>query len=427
VATAKGAGYARAVFGDSLTPEQLVLVIALVVALAIACQVIAPRLHVPGLLLLLPAGFLLGVAVPALNVENLLGSAFGPVVDLVVAVILFQGGLELGRINGDRRDRRPVLLLVWVGASVTGIAAALMGAFLLGFPPGIAALFGAILVVSGPTVVGPLLDFVKVRPRPRSILMWEGDLLDPFGALAAVIVFQVVKASGRESALEALAAFAGGVGVAIGAALVGLILMRVGLWATGTSLVLGTQVLFGSVIVAAGLANTITDNAGLLAALLMGIAATKMARGMHQNIDAVRPFFDTIVSLAVGVLFISISALVPAEALSTLLLPVLVILAVLILVVRPAVAIACTGGGDLSWRERAFIGGVAPRGIVAAATAASVTSTLVALKIDGAGELLPATFLVIAGTALVYGLGARPLARLLKVRADDEPDGPPGS
>jgi NhaP-type Na+/H+ or K+/H+ antiporter len=250
------------VFGDSLTPEQLVLVIALVVALAIACQVIAPRLHVPGLLLLLPAGFLLGVAVPALNVENLLGSAFGPVVDLVVAVILFQGGLELGRINGDRRDRRPVLLLVWVGASVTGIAAALMGAFLLGFPPGIAALFGAILVVSGPTVVGPLLDFVKVRPRPRSILMWEGDLLDPFGALAAVIVFQVVKASGRESAMEALAAFAGGVGVAIGAALVGLILMRVGLWATGTSLVLGTQVLFGSVIVAAGLANTITDNAG---------------------------------------------------------------------------------------------------------------------------------------------------------------------
>ena len=427
MATAKGEGYARAVFGDSLTPEQVVFVIALVVALAIACQVIAPRLHVPGLLLLLPAGFLLGVAVPAMNVENLLGSAFGPVVDLVVAVILFQGGLELGRINGDRRDRRPVLLLVWLGASVTGIAAALMGAFLLGFPPGIAALFGAILVVSGPTVVSPLLDFVKVRPRLRAILTWEGDLLDPFGALAAVIVFQVVKASGRENVVEALGAFAGGVGVAIGAALVGLLLMRVGLWLTGTSLVLGTQVLFGSVIVAAGLANTITDNAGLLAALLMGIMATKMVRSMHQNIDAVRPFFDTIVSLAVGVLFVSISALVPAEALSSLVLPVLAILAVLILVVRPLVGFACTIGVDLTWRERAFIGGIDPRGIVAAATAASVTSTLVALKIDGAGELLPATFLVIAGTALVYGLGARPLARLLKVRADDERDSPSGS
>ena len=222
MATAKGEGYARAVFGDSLTPAQVVFVIALVVALAIACQVIAPRLHVPGLLLLLPAGFLLGMAVPALDVENLLGSAFGPVVDLVVAVILFQGGLELGRINGDRRDRRPVLLLVWVGASVTGIAAALMGAFLLGFPPDIAALFGAILVVSGPTVVSPLLDFVKVRPRLRAILMWEGDLLDPFGALAAVIVFQVVKASGHENVVDALGAFGGGVGVAIGAALVGL-------------------------------------------------------------------------------------------------------------------------------------------------------------------------------------------------------------
>ena len=215
--------------------------------------------------------------------------------------------------------------------------------------------------------------------------------------------------------------------MAIGAALVGLLLMRVGLRLTGTSLVLGTQVLFGSVIVAAGLANTITDNAGLLVALLMGIMATKMARSMHQNIDAVRPFFDTIVSLAVGVLFVSISALVPAEALRSLVLPVLAILAVLILGVRPLVGFACTIGVDLTWRERAFIGGIDLRGIVAAATAASVTSTLVALKIDGAGELLPATFLVIAGTALVYGLGARPLARLLKVRADDERDGPSGS
>ena len=163
-----------------------------------------------------------------------------------MAVILFQGGLELGRINGDRRDRRPVLLLVWVGASVTGIAAALMGAFLLGFPPDIAALFGAILVVSGPTVVSPLLDFVKVRPRLRAILMWEGDLLDPFGALAAVIVFQVVKASGHENVVEALGAFAGGVGGAIGAALVGLLLMRVGLRLTGASVDLGTAIYAGA-------------------------------------------------------------------------------------------------------------------------------------------------------------------------------------
>jgi NhaP-type Na+/H+ or K+/H+ antiporter len=203
--------------------------------------------------------------------------------------------------------------------------------------------------------------------------------------------------------------------------------MRVGLWLTGTSLVLGTQVLFGSVIVAAGVANTITDNAGLLTALLMGIMATRVVRSMDQNIDAVRPFFDTIVSLAVGVLFVSISALVPAEALRSLLLPVLAILAVLVLVVRPVLGFACTIGVDLTWRERAFIGGIAPRGIVAAATAASVTSTLVALKIEGAGELLPATFLVIAGAALVYGLGAAPLASLLKVRAGKEQDGPPGS
>lgn len=414
--------YARPEMGDSLTPEQIVLVIALVFALAIACQVVAPRLHVPGLLLLLPAGFLLGMAFPALNLEDLLGSAFGPAVDLVVAVILFQGGLELGREAGDRRDRMPVMMLVWVGATVTGVVAGVLGAVVLGFPTPIAALFGTILVVSGPTVVGPLLDFVRPTPRLRSILMWEGDLLDPFGALAAVIVFQMVKASGAETLWDGIGQFALGLGVAAGFAIVGALIMRVGLLVSGNSVVLGTQVLFGAVIVTAGLANTVTDNAGLLAALLMGLIAPRVARSQNKNIDAARPFFDTIVSLAVGVLFVSISALVPADALGRLILPVLAVLAVLVLLVRPAMAFLCTRNAGLSVRERAFIGGVAPRGIVAAATAASVTSTLVALKVPGAADLLPATFLVIAGTALVYGLGAAPLARALKVR---QPDSPP--
>lgn len=412
--------------GAALNPDQLVLLIALVFAVAIACQVIAPRLHVPGLLLLLPAGFLLGIGFPALNLETLLGSAFGPVEDLVVAVILFQAGMELGKTKRDARDRRPVLLLVWLGAGVTGIAAAMLGAFVIGFPPDIAAIFGAVLVVSGPTVVGPLLDFVVVQPRLRTILLWEGDLLDPFGALAAVIVFQVVKASGQEGAAQVIGTFASGLGVAVVCASIGLLLIHVGLKLTGMSVVLGTQVLLGSVIVAAGLANAFTENAGLLAALLMGITAPKITRRQHKNIDAARPFFDTIVALSVGVLFVAISALVPADALVPLLLPVLGVLAILILLVRPVMALICTTGAGLTIRERIFIGSIAPRGIVAAATAASVTGTLVSLKMEGAADLLPATFLVIAGTALVYGLGAGPLARVLKVRAA-KPQGDPPS
>lgn len=413
-------------FGDSLTPEQVVLVIALVFAIAITCQVLAPHLQVPALLLLLPAGFLLGVAFPGINVENLLGSAFGPIVDLVVAVILFQGGLELGRSKGDPRDRRPVLLLVWLGGVVTGAVGGLLGAWFIGLPTPVAALFGAIIMVSGPTVVTPLLDFVQPQERLRGLLTWEGNLLDPYGALVAVIVFQVVKASGEEGIPEAIGVFAASLGVAVACAAGGVLLMRLGLMATGPKLVLGTQVLFGSVIVAAGFANTITDNAGLLTALLMGLSAPVLVGRMNEDIQPVRPFFDTIVSLSVGVLFVSISALVPAEALGDLILPVLGVLAIMVLVVRPVVAFACTRGAGLTLRQRAFVGGVAPRGIVAAATASSVTTTLIALKVPGAGDLLPATFLVIAGAALVYGLGARPLAQALKVRAVDQPGGPGG-
>lgn len=391
------------------------LVAALVVGLATACQVVAPRLRIPSLVLLLPVGFLFGLVAPQWRLDAVLGPAFPAAVDLVVAVILFKGGLDLGAVPLAAGQRRLVHRLVWWGGAATGVAGALAAHFIIGMDWSVAALLGAIVIVSGPTVVTPILDFARMGGRVRGVLQWEGTLLDPIGALVAVVVFQMVQASGAENFGQAVGSFLFGLLVGVLGAAVGVVLFVVGGRLVHGNSLLGTQVLLGSVITAAGLANAISDDAGLLAALLMGMAAPRIASRFHASLDDSRPFFDTVVSFGIGVLFIAISALVPVSVLTSILLPTLAVAAVLILVVRPIIVAVITARSDLTRSERLFIASMDPRGIVAAASASSFGAALVEMKLPGADQLLPAAFVIVAVTVAVYGLSAIPLARLLKL------------
>lgn len=406
---------------SALTDSQVVLGITLIIAVATACQMVAPRLRVPALVLLLPAGFVLGILVPGADAQEFLGPAFGPIVDLTVAVILFQGGIELGRLGVERRDRRTASRLVWFGGPITWGAATLCGMFLLGFPTSLALLFGAIVVVSGPTVVGPILSYVKPEARLRNLLTYEGVFLDPLGALLAVILFQGIKAGQAASTTDAILTFLGGLAVAVVAAAIGALLIRYGVRFVGRGRALGSQVILGVVVLMVGLANTVTDDAGLLAALLMGLAVVRISRrfGREEQVASAQPIMSTFVTMAVGVLFVALSALVTPESLLPLLGPAIGTAAILILVVRPAMAFLMTMGSQMSWQERMFVGWMAPRGIVAAATAASIATTLVSLRIPGAEDLLPVVFTVITVTVLVYGLTAAPMAKALGVQAGD--------
>ena len=409
---------------EVLTENQVILGISLIFAVAMVCQVLAPRLRVPSLVLLLPAGFVLGILVPEANPMSLLGPAFSPVVDLVVAIILFQGGLELGRRAIDRPDYHTVLRLVWIGGAITWACAATLAAVFIGLPVAIAVLVGAIVVVSGPTVVNPLLAVVRPESRVRNVLQWESTLLDPIGALAAVIVFEAIKAGEQASIGGSVAVFFGGIVAAIIIAAIGLVAIFGGLRISGSSRVLGTQVLLGTVILAAGLANLLKDDVGLLVALLLGIGVANVARRTGREVDPVMPFFGTIVSVSIGVLFVGLSTLVTPASLGPLILPTLAVIAVLILVVRPGMVFLMTMGKGFSWQQRLFMGWMAPRGIVAAATAASTSTTLIAMHVEGAEDLLPVTFMIIAGTVFVYGLTAVPMARLLKLRGGTPDPGP---
>lgn len=397
------------------------LAAALVMGLATACQIIAPRLRIPSLILLLPAGFLLGLLAPQLRMDAVLGSAFPVAVDLIVAVILFKGGIDLRDVPLANPDQRIVRRLVWVGGAITFAAGTLAAHVILGLDWSVAFMLGAIVIVSGPTVVTPILNFTGLQGRTRGILQWEGTLLDPIGALVAVVVFQMIKASGAESFTDGALSFVASLAVGVVAAAVGVVLFVVGGRLVKGDRLLGTQVLLGSVIVTAGLANVVADEAGLLAALLLGMAAPRVANRFDASLDDSSPFFSTVVSIGIGVLFISIAGLVSASSLGAIFWPTLAIAALLVLVVRPIVVLVATARSELTRPERAFIASMDPRGIVAAATASSLGASLIALKVPGAEVLLPAAFIIVAVTVAIYGLSAVPVSRMLGLGSTGAP------
>jgi NhaP-type Na+/H+ or K+/H+ antiporter len=409
---------------NTLSAGQMMLAAGLIFGIATLCQVAAPLLRIPALILLLPAGFVLGLAAPDLRANAILGSAFPVVVDLVVAVILFQGGMQLGTIKLPQGDKSVVRRLIWVGAPITGVIAAVASHYLLDLSWQLAALLGAIVIVSGPTVVTPILDFVRVKPRPRGILLWEGTSLDPIGAIAAVAIYQVIRAGDASSPVDAFVTLFGSFAVAAVFGALGLLLVVGCNRLVRGNGVLGTQVMIGTVVLVAGLANYVASGSGLLAALLMGIGIYPLAKRLNASLDQATPFFDTVTSIGIGVLFISIAAIVPSPLVSKVAIPAIGVALILIIVARPLVSLVCTGGAGLTGRERAFIGWVDPRGIVAAATASSLGASLVVANVAGAEKLLPAVFIIITVTVGVYGLTAVPVAQALGLREPQSAGGP---
>lgn len=396
--------------------EEILTGIAIIVGLAVTCQLLAPKLRIPALVLLLPAGFLAGVIFPSVDPIGIFGSAFTPLVNIAVGLILFHGGLELVEEQLVRKDRRIIQRLIFIGSLITWACASAAFYFLLGVSSPIALLLGAIVIVSGPTVVGPLLDFVKPEIRIRRILAWEGTLIDPVGALIAVIVFQAIQASSEPSLGRATAHFFTRIGIGLVGGLCGIGLIWLGMHLYNDNRVLGTEVLLGAVIVTTAITDAVADDAGLVAAVVMGMLAPLLVK---ERIHAVKPFFDTIVTFSIGVLFVAISSLVTPASIEGLVLPCLGVVAILVLVVRPGSAILLTARSTLTLRERLFVGWMAPRGIVAAATAASFSATLIAANVEDSDKLLPATFLIIVGTVVFYSATAVPMASLLKVRGSD--------
>ena len=395
-----------------MTTNQVLAGVGLILVLAVGSQVLASRVRIPALIILLPAGFIAGAVTTDVNPQRLLGAAFQPLVSLSVAVILYDAGLSLDLRKLHGHTRRIVTRLIVVGVPITLGFAAIFAALLLGMSQRAAVMTGAILVVSGPTVVGPLLNFIRPTERLQRVLIWEGSLIDPVGGILGAVVFHAVLASTRKGAGYQIGQFLIGIGIGVAGGVIGTVVLWFLLRKLRLGEVLGTTSQLASVVGVAAACDIVRDDAGLIAAVMMGLAVANM-RGF--DMPARRPFFETLVQLIIGVLFIAISATVTPQSLRHLILPTLGLVAVLVLVTRPLVAQLATLRTDMPKAERRFTGWMAPRGIVAAASASTFSAGLVSHGIGGASKILPVTFLVIVATVTLYGLTAAPVARRLGV------------
>jgi NhaP-type Na+/H+ or K+/H+ antiporter len=402
-----------------LSTDAILTGLGLVIVLAIASRIVADRLGLPAIVLLLPVGFVAGIVTDDVHPDKLFGDAFTPLVDLGVGVILFEAGLRL-RFHELRGGIRGVVLgLISVGTLVTLAAVTAAVELIFGLGWGVSALLGAILVVSGPTVVLPLLTFVRPSERVRSVLKWEGTLIDPIGALLGVLAFNAVLqgAAGDRPFQPGGLALGLGVGVAIGlvgAALLWLLLPRLQRSAPGHAVAAALMVVIGAVVGA----DLLREDSGFVAAAAMGMA---MANQRQLDVSGILEFHGTLVTLLIGMLFVLISASVEPSQVSAVLPEGLALIAVMVFVIRPLVVALTAWRSPLNLRERAFVAWMAPRGIVAAATASAFGLSLTQAGVSGAGQILPIAFVVIFGTVVLYGLTAAPVARVLGVAGAGAP------
>lgn len=397
-----------------MTENEILLGLALTVVLATGSQTLASRLRVPALIILLPVGFTAGAITDVIHPEKLLGPGFSTLVSLSVAVILYDAGLGLDLRKLAHRTRGIVGRLLVYGVLLTFLVTGTVAPAMFDMPLRVAAMLGMILVVSGPTVVGPILDFVRPSNKVRHILVWEGTLIDPVGAILGALTFHAVASShqidigrGYQLGQFLLSLAVGLLGGVVGTALLWFTLRTLRLGET-----LGTLAQLAVVIAVSAGCDIVREDTGLIAAIVVGLAVSNI-RGF--DMPSRRPFFEALVQLIIGLLFISISSTVTPASLVPVLLPSLGLIAILVLVVRPLVAFSAAAHTNLSWGERAFVGWMDPRGIVAAATASAFSAGLVERGVVGAAKILPVTFLVIVGTVLLYAMTAAPVARRLGV------------
>lgn len=383
-----------------------VLTIALLLAAGATMQWLAWRVRVPAILFLLIAGFVIGPVLGIFKPEDTFGPLFRPIVSLAVGIILFEGGLTL-RFDELRGVGRVVTNLCTIGAAVTWLLTTLAGWWIVGVRFEIALLVGAILVLTGPTVVIPLVRHVRPRAPLGPILRWEGILIDPIGAVLALLVLEAL--TGHDSAADIATGigktlfYGGGLGVVTGLAL-GRALEKLVIPDR-----LHVPVTFGAVGLCFALANTLQPEAGLLAVTVMGIV---LANRSKLDVEHVLAWHEPLVTMLLALLFVTIAARLEMAALTRLGLLSVLFTVALIVIVRP-IAVACsTIGTSLSWRDRSFLMAMAPRGIVVAAVSSEFSLHLEHGGVTDAQDVIAMVFPVIVLTVIAYGFGSRPFARL---------------
>ncbi|MEZ5990234.1 MAG: cation:proton antiporter [Planctomycetota bacterium] len=400
-----------------MDPQQLIYLLTALVVLGVGAQWLAARLHVPALILLLLTGLCLGpiselvLGSRILDPDAVFGDLLSPIISLSVALVLFEGGLTLD-LDEARKAGRTLWLLILAGLFIGFAVVTLMARFVGGLDLVTSATLGAILVVTGPTVILPMLRSARIAWRPATLLKWEGIVNDPFGAILAFFVF----------ALATQAGATGGSAWAIGIELLLDIVLAAGLglglaWLLHLALKhelvpehLKNPVTLAMTLLAFALGEVVGHELGLISVTLLGIG---LANTGHHGLERIRWFKEQIAHLLVALLFLVLSARLELRDLGRLEPRHLLLLGGILFVSRPLVVWLATLRSGLPWQERLLIGWIAPRGVVAAAVAGAFSVELRRAEFVDSDLLVPIVFGVILTTVTLNGLTIRPLATRL--------------
>jgi NhaP-type Na+/H+ or K+/H+ antiporter len=381
----------------------------------ISAQVLAAYLKLPSIVLLLVFGILLGSDALGLLHPHLLGTGLEVIVALATAIILFEGGLnldlrELGKVSLSLQ------LLVTLGTLITLLGGSMAAHWLGEFPWNIAFLYASIIVVTGPTVVGPLLKQINVDRQVATLLEGEGVLIDPVGAILAFVVLDTIL-NGDTDPMNAIIGLLLrlGVGAAIGAAggyLMSLIFKR----ADVLSLELKNLVVLAVLWSLFTLAQMIRSESGVMTTVIAGAV---FANSSVPEERLLRRFKGQLTILSVSVLFILLAADLSIASVFALGWGSLFTVLVLMFIVRPINILCCTWNSDLNWRQKLFLSWVAPRGIVSASVASLFAIALTKRGVNGGEAIKALVFLTILMTVFCQGLTAGTIAKWLQITSKE--------
>ncbi|SEP55253.1 cation:proton antiporter [Thalassovita taeanensis] len=392
--------------------------IALVGALGVGAQVFAWRMQLPAIVLMLVAGILAGPVTGVLDPARDIGPLVGPMISIAVAIILFEGGMTLNR-HSLSDAAKGVRRLVFVGAPLGWLTSALALHYGAGLGWDAAAVFGGIMIVTGPTVIAPLLRQARLSRRPAALLQWEAILNDPIGAMAAVLAFEVVMVRQTASTVgHATQELVVGVVVAIALGVVAGYGIATAFKRGWVPEYMKVPVLFVVLLSIFALSDAVLHESGLLAVTIMGVV---IANAGLPSYEELRRFKEHATVLLVSGVFILLAASLDFAALGQLTWRAALFVGLVIFVARPFTVIMSLLGTDIPWRERALIALTGPRGVVLVAVAGLFGERLAAVGIADGALVGPLAFVLVAVTVVLHGFTLRPMARALGLAGADRP------
>lgn len=397
--------------------ESILFQIVAIIALGIMSQWLAWRFRLPAIVVMSLAGLIVGPFLGLLNPKESFGDIFNPVISLAVAIILFEGSLSLD-IREIKDSRKSIFRISTIGSFIAWIAGSFAAHYLAGISLDVAFIIGGIFIVTGPTVIMPLLRQAKLKERPATILKWEGIVVDPFGALVALFALQVVLWSNDSITGHSLLLF---FGASILSAVIG----------AGAGFLLGkllehgyipeflkSPIVLVSVLLVFVLTDTIMHETGLLAVTAMGII---MANMHLTSLKDLLHFKENISVLLISGVFIMLTASLSVDTLMDILSwNMLIFVLVMLFIVRPLSIWLATIGVGLTTQERILIGWIAPRGIVALTVSGFFASVLKEEGFPDADIITALTLALVFATVLAHGFSISWLAKKLNLRATDE-------